>query len=131
VSMNALAGFDRRADPKPSSTAGCDMVLHCNGKNWDEMRDVVAAETPELTDEALARAKPGLLASRQAAGAAGRRQGGNGPELEALINRVRGRHGPRRFYRLKTRDGPPRSPTASPPLGRRCRGLRGPARTCC
>lgn len=63
--------------------AGCDMVLHCNGK-LDEMRDV-ARETPELTGEALARAKRALASrhqpqplDRQAARA----------ELDALINRV-------------------------------------------
>jgi beta-N-acetylhexosaminidase len=59
------------------------MVLHCNGK-LDEMRDV-AAETPELTGEALNRAnramasrKPPEPFDRQAARA----------ELDALMNRV-------------------------------------------
>jgi beta-N-acetylhexosaminidase len=59
------------------------MVLHCNGK-LDEMRDV-ARETPELTDDALARAGRALASrkqpeplDRQAARA----------ELDALVERV-------------------------------------------
>ena len=42
--------------------AGCDMVLHCNGR-LDEMREV-AAETPELSGKALQRAGM-ALASRK------------------------------------------------------------------
>jgi beta-N-acetylhexosaminidase len=41
-----------------SDDAGCDMVLHCNGK-LEEMREV-ARETPELTGEALKRAERAL-----------------------------------------------------------------------
>lgn len=82
VSMNALAGSIAERT-RAIVNAGCDMVLHCNGK-LDEMREV-AAETPELTGEALVRAKRALASrkqpeplDRQAARA----------ELEALINRV-------------------------------------------
>ncbi|MFG3593375.1 beta-N-acetylhexosaminidase [Bradyrhizobium sp. RDI18] len=82
VSMNALAGSisDRT---RAIFNAGCDIVLHCNGK-LDEMRDV-ARETPELAGEALSRAKRALASrtqpepfDRQAARA----------ELEALMDRV-------------------------------------------
>jgi beta-N-acetylhexosaminidase len=45
VSMNALAGSIAERT-RAIVNAGCDMVLHCNGK-LDEMRDV-ARETPEL-----------------------------------------------------------------------------------
>ena len=57
VSMNALAGTiaERTRD---IVNAGCDMVLHCNGK-LDEMRDV-ARETPELAGEAVLEAGAGL-----------------------------------------------------------------------
>jgi beta-N-acetylhexosaminidase len=62
VSMNALAGSITERT-RAIVAAGCDMVLHCNGK-LDEMREV-AAETPELAGQALRRA--GLaLASRKA-----------------------------------------------------------------
>ncbi|MBN9599609.1 MAG: beta-N-acetylhexosaminidase [Afipia sp.] len=62
VSMNALSGSiaERTA---AIVAAGCDMVLHCNGK-LDEMREVVS-RTPELNGEALARAER-ALASRKA-----------------------------------------------------------------
>ena len=61
VSMNALAGSiaDRS---RAIVAAGCDMVLHCNGK-LDEMREV-ARETPELSGEALQRAKRALTSRR-------------------------------------------------------------------
>ncbi len=61
VSMNALAGSiaDRA---RAIVAAGCDMVLHCNGK-LDEMREV-AGETPELSGRALQRAER-ALGSRQ------------------------------------------------------------------
>jgi beta-N-acetylhexosaminidase len=61
VSMNALAGSIAERT-RAIFTAGCDMVLHCNGK-LDEMRDV-ARETPELTGKALERANR-ALASRK------------------------------------------------------------------
>jgi beta-N-acetylhexosaminidase len=82
VSMNALAGTLAERT-RAIVNAGCDMVLHCNGK-LDEMRDV-ARETPVLGGEALDRAKRALASrkrpkpfDRPAARA----------ELETLINRV-------------------------------------------
>src|ERR1700710_1493349 len=82
VSMNALAGSIAERT-RAIVHAGCDMVLHCNGK-LDEMQ-AVAAETPELAGEALARAERALASrklpqplDRQAARA----------ELDALMNRV-------------------------------------------
>ena len=82
VSMNALTGTIAERT-RAIVDAGCDMVLHCNGK-LDEMRDV-ARETPELAGEALQRAiralasrKPPQPLDRQAAWA----------ELDALLNRV-------------------------------------------
>jgi beta-N-acetylhexosaminidase len=62
VSMNALAGSIAERT-QAIVAAGCDMVLHCNGK-LDEMREV-AAETPELSGKALQRARA-ALASRKA-----------------------------------------------------------------
>jgi beta-N-acetylhexosaminidase len=61
VSMNALAGTIAERT-RAIFTAGCDMVLHCNGK-LDEMREVALA-TPELSGQALERARR-ALASRQ------------------------------------------------------------------
>src|SRR5450755_4298403 len=61
VSMNALAGSIAERT-RSIFAAGCDVVLHCNGK-LDEMREV-AAETPELAGKALQRANR-ALASRQ------------------------------------------------------------------
>jgi beta-N-acetylhexosaminidase len=62
VSMNALSGSIAERT-RAIFAAGCDVVLHCNGK-LDEMREVVA-ETPELTGKPLERAKA-ALASRRA-----------------------------------------------------------------
>jgi beta-N-acetylhexosaminidase len=62
VSMNALAGSIAERT-RAIVTAGCDMVLHCNGK-LDEMREV-ARQTPELSGKALDRARR-ALASRKA-----------------------------------------------------------------
>jgi beta-N-acetylhexosaminidase len=62
VSMNALEGSIAERT-RAIVAAGCDMVLHCNGK-MDEMRQA-AAETPILSGEALARADR-ALASRKA-----------------------------------------------------------------
>jgi beta-N-acetylhexosaminidase len=62
VSMNALAGSIAERT-RAIFSAGCDVVLHCNGK-LDEMADV-ARNTPELSGEALQRAKR-ALASRKA-----------------------------------------------------------------
>jgi beta-N-acetylhexosaminidase len=82
VSMNALAGSIAERT-RAIVNAGCDMVLHCNGK-LDEMRDV-ARETPELADEALDRAKR-ALASRTAPAPFDRQAAR--AELEALMDRV-------------------------------------------
>ncbi len=82
VSMNALAGSIAERT-RSIFAAGCDLVLHCNGK-LGEMREV-AAETPELSGTALQRAKRALAArkppqvfDRHAARA----------ELDALIERA-------------------------------------------
>ena len=82
VSMNALAGSiaDRSRD---IFAAGCDMVLHCNGK-LDEMREV-ARETPELSGEALQRAARALK-SRQPPQPFDRPKAR--AELDALIERA-------------------------------------------
>jgi beta-N-acetylhexosaminidase len=61
VSMNALAGSIAERT-RAIVAAGCDVVLHCNGK-LDEMREV-AAWTPELSGKALQRARM-ALASRK------------------------------------------------------------------
>src|SRR6478735_5131213 len=62
VSMNALAG-SLAERTRAIVAAGCDMVLHCNGK-LDEMREV-ASQTPELSGKALARANKALASRRQ------------------------------------------------------------------
>jgi len=82
VSMNALAGSIAERT-RAIVTAGCDMVLHCNGK-LDEMREV-ARETPELSGKALARAQA-ALASRKPPQAFDRVAAR--AELDALINRA-------------------------------------------
>jgi beta-N-acetylhexosaminidase len=82
VSMNALAGSIAERT-RAIVTAGCDMVLHCNGK-LDEMREV-ARETPELSGKALARAQA-ALASRKPPQAFDRVAAW--AELDALINRA-------------------------------------------
>jgi beta-N-acetylhexosaminidase len=61
VSMNALAGTIGERT-RAIFAAGCDMVLHCNGK-LDEMREV-AAETPMLSGKALERAARALASRR-------------------------------------------------------------------
>jgi beta-N-acetylhexosaminidase len=61
VSMNALAGSIPERT-RAIFAAGCDIVLHCNGK-LEEMQEV-ARETPELSGEALARAGRALAARR-------------------------------------------------------------------
>src|SRR5450631_4276567 len=82
VSMNALAGSIAERT-RAIIAAGCDMVLHCNGK-LDEMREV-ARETPELSGEALERAGR-ALASRRAPQAFDRLAAR--AELDALIDRA-------------------------------------------
>jgi beta-N-acetylhexosaminidase len=82
VSMNALAGSIAERT-RAIFAAGCDMVLHCNGK-LDEMREV-AAETRELSGRAMERAKRALASRRppQAFDRAAARA-----ELDALIKRA-------------------------------------------
>jgi beta-N-acetylhexosaminidase len=82
VSMNALAGSIAERT-RAIVNAGCDMVLHCNGK-LDEMRDV-ARETPELAGEALDRARR-ALASRRAPEPFDRQAAR--AELETLMGRI-------------------------------------------
>src|SRR6266478_6939095 len=82
VSMNALAGSIAERT-RAIVAAGCDVVLHCNGK-LDEMREV-AREAPELSGEALERAGRALAARRapQAFDRLAARA-----ELDALIDRA-------------------------------------------
>jgi beta-N-acetylhexosaminidase len=61
VSMNALSGTIAERT-RAIFAAGCDVALHCNG-NIEEMREV-AAQTPELSDRALERAKAALVARK-------------------------------------------------------------------
>jgi beta-N-acetylhexosaminidase len=82
VSMNALAGSIAERT-RAIFAAGCDLVLHCNGK-LDEMREV-ARQTPELSGKALERAR-GALASRRAPQAFDRLAAR--AELDALINQA-------------------------------------------
>jgi beta-N-acetylhexosaminidase len=82
VSMNALAGSIAERT-RAILAAGCDIVLHCNGK-LDEMREV-AHETPELSGKALERARS-ALASRKAPRAFDRLKAR--AELDALIERA-------------------------------------------
>ena len=82
VSMNALQGSIAERT-RAIVAAGCDVVLHCNGK-LDEMR-AVAAETPILEGKALERAKA-VLASRRQPDAFDRIKGR--AELDALIARA-------------------------------------------
>jgi beta-N-acetylhexosaminidase len=82
VSMNALAGSIAERT-RAIFAAGCDIVLHCNGK-LDEMREV-AHETPELSGKALERARR-ALASRKAPQAFDRLKAR--AELDALVDRA-------------------------------------------
>jgi beta-N-acetylhexosaminidase len=82
VSMNALAGSIAERT-RAIVGAGCDMVLHCNGK-LDEMREV-ASQVPELSGKALERAVK-ALASRQAPQPFDRRAAR--AELDALVQQT-------------------------------------------
>ena len=62
LSMKALSGTLAEKCSKALS-AGCDMLLHCNGK-LDEMREVAAA-AGELKGKALRRAKAALKSARK------------------------------------------------------------------
>jgi beta-N-acetylhexosaminidase len=62
VSMGALSGTIGERS-KAAIAAGCDVVLHCNGK-LDEMREV-AANVPQLSGRAAQRADA-ALATREA-----------------------------------------------------------------
>jgi beta-N-acetylhexosaminidase len=65
ISMGALSGsIAERA--RASLAAGCDLVLHCNGK-MDEMR-AVASEAPELSGAAKRRADAALAVRKSPAG---------------------------------------------------------------
>jgi len=74
ISMGALSGsIAERA--RASLAAGCDLVLHCNGK-MDEMR-AVAPEAPELAGDAKRRADAALAVRKSPSGidlAAARRE---------------------------------------------------------
>jgi beta-N-acetylhexosaminidase len=61
VSMGALSGSIAERT-RAALAAGCDLVLHCNGK-LDEMR-AVAAEAPELSGVAARRAAAALAARK-------------------------------------------------------------------
>jgi beta-N-acetylhexosaminidase len=74
VSMGALSGSIAERS-RASLQAGCDLVLHCNGK-MDEMR-AVASEASELSGDALRRAEAALAVRKSPAGidlAAARRE---------------------------------------------------------
>jgi beta-N-acetylhexosaminidase len=65
ISMNALSGTIAERS-RASLGAGCDLVLHCNGK-MDEMR-AVASEAPELSGDAKRRADAALAVRKSPAG---------------------------------------------------------------
>jgi beta-N-acetylhexosaminidase len=65
ISMGALSGsIAERA--RDSLAAGCDLVLHCNGK-MDEMH-AVASEAPELSGDAARRAAAALAVRKSPSG---------------------------------------------------------------
>lgn len=82
VSMNALQGSISERT-QASFAAGCDVVLHCNGK-MDEMREV-AGNSPVLAGAPLQRAER-ALAARQAPQPFDRQAGRE--ELHALLSRI-------------------------------------------
>src|SRR5258707_2539957 len=97
VSMNALAGSVAERT-RAIFSAGCELGLHRHGK-LGEMREV-AAETPELSGEALQRARR-ALAARKAPQAFDRVAAR--AELDALIERAGTAGGsPREIYLFET-----------------------------
>jgi beta-N-acetylhexosaminidase len=82
VSMNALAG-SLAERTRAVFAAGCDLVLHCNGK-IEEMQDI-AGETPVLSGRALERAKRALAARRAPLSFD---RGAARAELDALVDRL-------------------------------------------
>jgi beta-N-acetylhexosaminidase len=62
ISMGALSGSIRDRS-RAAIAAGCDVVLHCNGK-LEEMQDV-AAEAPMLAGEAGRRADAAIASHRK------------------------------------------------------------------
>jgi beta-N-acetylhexosaminidase len=64
ISMGALSG-SLRERTRAAIAAGCDMVLHCNGKMPEML--AVAAEAPLLAGEAARRAESALTARKPAA----------------------------------------------------------------
>ena len=82
VGMNALAGSIGERS-RALIAAGCDIILHCNGK-LDEMQEV-AREAPELSGKALMRAQQ-ALASRKSPQPLDRAAAK--AELDALIGRL-------------------------------------------
>ena len=56
IAMGALSGTTAERT-RAALAAGCDIVLHCNGK-LDEMREV-AAHAPELSGKAAKRGRRG------------------------------------------------------------------------
>ena len=64
MSMGALSGSMARAS-RAALAAGCDVVLHCNGK-LGEMQEVAAA-APMLAGRGRAARRGGVAAARHAA----------------------------------------------------------------
>jgi beta-N-acetylhexosaminidase len=82
ISMGALSGTIAERS-RAAVAAGCDIVLHCNGK-LEEMHEV-ARVTPELSGKALARAGR-ALSSRKAPQPFDRVKAW--AELDALVDRA-------------------------------------------
>ena len=83
VSMNALAGSIAERT-RAIFAAGCDMVLHCNGK-MDEMREVAARDARIVGQGVGARQAGRWRRAKRRSRSTGRRRG---RELDALIERA-------------------------------------------